>query len=86
MIHTIRLLQVALEILKYCTVTHKRPTWRELLDIKHGKFSYAEILNKADNLVNQINDASKRSCLPEEPDQHQTMHILVNMRTSLYNN
>lgn len=84
MMHTIRLLQVALEIMTQGTVTNKRPNRQELLDIKHGKFAYNEILDKADILVQQIEFASEYSSLPEAPDPDKVIQILIKMRDALY--
>ncbi|PIT47957.1 nucleotidyltransferase [Snodgrassella alvi] len=86
MMHTIRLLQVALEIISHGTVTNKRPNRQELLDIKHGKFSYTENLHKVDSLLSQITEASKTSSLPEEPATAEVMRTLINIRQTLYNN
>ncbi|PIT58489.1 hypothetical protein [Snodgrassella alvi] len=70
----------------HCTVTNKRPNRQELLDIKHGKFSYTEILHKVDSLVSQITAASKTSSLPEEPATTEVMRTLINIRQILYAN
>ena len=84
MMHTIRLLQVAYEIMSKGTITNKRANRNELLAIKNGQLSYAEIMHMAESLFIEIETASLTSTLPEQPDSDKVLRILVNMRKSLY--
>lgn len=85
MMHTVRLLQVAYEIMTQATLTNKRANRDELLAIKNGKLSYDEIMPIADALLTKIETASVTSLLPEKPDSAKALQILVTMRESLYN-
>ncbi|WP_392553294.1 nucleotidyltransferase domain-containing protein [Orbus wheelerorum] len=84
MMHTIRLLQVAHEIMTKGTLTNKRPNREALLAIKHGELSYAEIMLIAEKLVSEIESAQATSLLPDAPNRENAMATLVAMRTRLY--
>lgn len=84
MMHTIRLLQVAHEIMTQGTITNKRPNRDQLLGIKNGALTYEEIMQLADRLLDAIETASTQSSLPDEPNSATAIQILVNMRSALY--
>jgi predicted nucleotidyltransferase len=85
MMHTIRLLQVAEEILTSGTLHVKRPNREELLSIKYGDFSYDELVSMAHSLMHRIEVAYAISPLPEYPDKEKAEAILIQMRSVLYN-
>lgn len=82
--HTIRLLQVAEEILTTGQLRVKRPNREELLSIKAGNAEYEELLEQANGLIERIEAAYASSSLPESPDEKAIERILVEMRTELY--
>jgi hypothetical protein len=84
MMHTIRLLQVAEEILRDGTLTVKRPNREQLLDIKSGELDYDELLIMADQLMSSIDRYSKFSILQEKPNVKEVEKVLVKMREELY--
>ena len=84
MMHTIRLLQVAEEILTTGQLRLKRPNREELLSIKAGNAEYDDLLNQATGLLKRIEVASTSTPLPEKPDEKAIERILVEMRTELY--
>jgi uncharacterized protein len=84
MMHTIRLLQVAEEILTTGTLNVKRPNRLELLSIKTGQFQYDELLTMAHSLMDRIESAYDKSLLPELPDTQKIEAVLVQMREELY--
>jgi len=84
MMHTIRLLQVAEEILATGTLNVKRPNREELLSIKTGHFQYDELLTMANALMDSIEKAYVNSPLPTLPDKERIEGILVQMREELY--
>lgn len=86
MMHTIRLLQVAYEIMTQGTLTNKRPNRDELLRIKQGELQYDEIMQLAKALLIQIESASIQSSLPDRPNDVVAVQRLVEMRNYLYNN
>lgn len=84
MMHTIRLLQVAEEILTQGKLNVKRFNREELLQIKAGHYEYNELLKMADELMARIEDAYNHSYLPEVPDKEHIASVLVKMREELY--
>lgn len=84
MMHTIRLLQVAEEILTTGKLSIKRTNREELLAIKSGQFDYEELLKKAEALRLKIEDAYEKTTLPMLPDAPQLEKVLIAMRTALY--
>lgn len=84
MMHTIRLLQVAEEILDTGQLRVKRPNRNELLSIKAGEVGYDDLLNKANELISKIETSYLSCCLPETPDVKAIEQILVEMRMELY--
>ncbi|WP_025142290.1 DNA polymerase beta superfamily protein [Pedobacter jeongneungensis] len=86
MMHTIRLLQVALEIVRDGKLTVKRQNRDELLLIKRGELEYEEVLKMAENLMLQIEKETGKSKLQEKPDAKRIESLLVEMRAALYAN
>ncbi len=84
MMHTIRLLQVAEEIMRDGKLQVKRPNRTELLDIKSGNKDYDELLVKADQLMKSIESYCETSSLQESPDKDLIESVLVEMREELY--
>jgi hypothetical protein len=84
MMHTIRLLQVADEILTTGKLQVKRSNRDELLAIKTGQFEYEDLLKIADELIVRIEASYQQSHLPETPDAKKAEMVLVKMREELY--
>jgi uncharacterized protein len=84
LMHTIRLLQVALEILQEGRLNVHRQNREELLAIKEGKFTYDELIGKADDLMTEIEFAYVKSKLQDEPDRVKCESLLVTVREQLY--
>ena len=84
MMHTIRLLQVAEEILTTGQLRLKRPNREELLSIKAGNAEYDDLLHQSTELIQRIEAAYLSSPLPEMPDEKAIERILVEMRKELY--
>jgi uncharacterized protein len=84
MMHTIRLLQVAEEIISKGTLQVKRPNRDELLSIKTGEYQYNDLLTMADSLMERIEAAYENSPLPNVPNKEQLELVLVQMRVQLY--
>ena len=84
MMHTIRLLQVAEEILRDGQLNVRRPNREELLSIKAGNFQYEQLLEMADRLMAKIEAAYTASALQDAPDKGKVEAILIEMRNELY--
>ena len=84
MMHTVRLLQVAEEILTTGQLNVKRPNREELLYIKNGNAEYDDLLDKANALIERIEAIYESCLLPERPDEKAIERILIEMRMELY--
>lgn len=85
MMHTIRLLQMALKIFKNKKLIIEVDNKTELLEIKSGKYSYEEVVNMADNLIVEIEEYYKKATLITSPDLNKIENLLVELRLKLYN-
>lgn len=84
MMHTIRLLQTALDIAKTGQVIVKRPNRDELLAIKSGQSDYETLVEMADDLTLEIGQAFVKSGLNDEPNREKVLAQLVKIRQYLY--
>lgn len=85
MMHTIRLLKVAKELLETSVLNIKRIDDRaELLAIKNGEYSYEEIIERVDILQKDIEKLSHNNKLPATINQAKALQFLINLRTKLY--
>ena len=84
MMHTLRLLDMAAEILEYGTLQVRRPNREELLRVRAGAFSYAELLAQAEAKMSRIEIVYQQTRLPERPDLAQIERQLVEVRTGFY--
>ena len=84
MMHTIRLLQSAEQILSKGTLNIRVSNREELLTIKTGALEYDDLLQMADNLIVSIEKHNETSSLPESPDVEKAVEILVGIREELY--
>ena len=84
MMHTIRLLQQAKEILSKRELQIKRPNREELLRIKDGGYSYHELFVWSQKVFQEVDELCLQSLLPAAPDQVKLRQQLVDMRKQLY--
>lgn len=84
MMHTIRLLQTAEQILAKGTLNIKVPNREELLAIKAGEMEYDSLLKMADELIVSIEKHYQTSTLPERPDEGKAIENLIAIRKTLY--
>jgi predicted nucleotidyltransferase len=84
MMHTIRLLQSAEQILATGNLNIKVDNREELLAIKSGAMEYEALLQKAEVLIETIEQLHKNSTLPETPNVEKATQILISIRTALY--
>ncbi|MCK6157819.1 nucleotidyltransferase domain-containing protein [Moraxella osloensis] len=84
MMHTIRLLQTALDIAKTGKVIVKRLNRHELLAIKAGQSDYKTLVKMADELTIEISRAFRDSNLTDEPNRKKVLEQLVKIRQYLY--
>ena len=84
MMHTIRLLQSAEQILSTGKLNIRVENRAELLEIKSGNREYKDLLLLTDNLIASIEKNYETCTLPDFPNKQKTEAILVQMRTQLY--
>ncbi|WP_291727661.1 DNA polymerase beta superfamily protein [Bernardetia sp.] len=84
MMHTFRLLDMAIEILEQQKVIVKRPNREELLKIRSGFFTYEELIKKADQKIEQLEKAYQKSTLPETPNIENLENALIEIRKRMY--
>jgi len=84
LMHTFRLLDVAEDIAKLNTIQVKRPNRDELLKIRAGEFEYDELIKKAEDRINTINELFEKSSLPDEPDYRYAEELLKEIRKNFY--
>jgi len=84
MMHTIRLLQTAEQILSTGKLNIRVSNRDDLLDIKAGNKEYEDLLEMADNLIASIESHYLTSNLPDKPDQDMVLQSLIEIREQLY--
>jgi len=86
MMHTIRLLQSCEQIFKTNSLNIRVDNRDELLDIKAGNQSYESVMQKAESLIQSIENHYSISMLPNAPDLEKTTKALIQIRKKLYHN
>lgn len=84
MMHTFRLLEMAIEIAIEKRINVKRTNRNYLLDIKAGKFEYDDLVNKANQLQNEMEKAFANSDLMDKPDREKINDLTYTLRELLY--
>jgi predicted nucleotidyltransferase len=84
MMHTIRLLEVALRLFQTGRLEIVSDNRGELLSIKRGEWSYDDLLARAEQLIGETDAAAAVSDLPAEPDRPRIEKALVGIRDVLY--
>lgn len=86
MMHTFRLLYMALDIARYGEIRVWRENRNELLDIKQGHHSYEQLVQRSEHLLHEIEAAFNDSLLSPEVNQKAALETLITMRDVLYTN
>ena len=84
MMHTFRLLEMARDVAQYSEIRPRRPNREALLAIKQGRFTYDELVIRADELMAEVVDCFAASALPEQVNREAALAALVSLRTQLY--
>jgi len=84
MMHTFRLLKMALEILRDGKVNVRRNDREELLAIKRGEREYEDLLKESNQMITDIELANENSNLPETPDETLIEQLLFEIRNKWY--
>jgi uncharacterized protein len=80
MLHTRRLLDIAIEIAKTGTFSVKRPNTEYLLSIKRGEVPLDKIIEDAERDISELEDLFKNSNLPDDVDKNFVKDLLLQIR------
>lgn len=84
MMHTFRLLDMAIEIGKEKSINVKRPNREFLLDVKQGKYDYDVLLDMASKKQKEMDDVFETSDLPDKPDLNLINQLAFTIRDRFY--
>ena len=84
MMHTMRLLDMAAEILESGQVLVRRPNRDELLRIRRGEYAYDDLMAMAAEKLERIERLYQQSSLPETPDRALIERMVVAVREGFY--
>lgn len=84
MMHTFRLLAIAGEIVTERSVNVFRPDRDYLLSIKSGEYEYEDLLEMAEQKINEIEKLYENSDLQDCPDQNYIEQLLISIRNDVY--
>ena len=84
MMHTFRLLDMAIEIGRGQQINVRRPNRSFLLDIKSGKFQYETLLALAEAKQQEMKEAFEHATLPLKPDLEWINQLTFEIREELY--
>lgn len=85
MMHTIRLLDVAIDIAQGKGIVVRRPNREELLDIRRGKRTYDDLMAEADSKMKLIDELFENSDLPDVVDSDLINSLILKIRKQFYN-
>lgn len=81
LMHTLRLLDQALEIAEEGRITLPRPNAEWLKEVKSGAYEYDDLLKIADERHAAMEEAFERSSLPEKPSWEAANEVLIEVRS-----
>lgn len=84
MMHTFRLLEMAIEIGSKKEINVQRPNREFLLEIKAGEYEYQELLTMATEKQNEMEKAFEKSELQEKPNIKQINEMTFKIRDEFY--
>jgi hypothetical protein len=83
LLHTRRLLDMAIEIATEGTINVRRKNSDYLLDIRRGNYDLKKIIEEAKNDVKKLDELFEKSSLPENVDQKFINDILLEIRKNI---
>ncbi|WP_431214688.1 GrpB family protein [Puia sp. P3] len=84
MMHSIRLLNMAEEIARYKRVVVYREDREFLLRIRGGEFGYEELMDMVEGKMLKVEEAYRKSDLPDAPEIGPAEELLVRIREEFY--
>lgn len=82
--HLVRLMRMAEEILTTGQVIVRRPDAQELLDIRNGKFDYAQLIAWAEEQDAKLGELYQKSPLRTSPDKEAIDALLISLRQDFW--
>jgi hypothetical protein len=82
--HAMRLLQMAIEISRGEGINVRRQNREELLSIRRGEMEYDQMIEKIENLREQMENSFENSILPEKVDREFVNTLLLEIRKRKY--
>ncbi|MDQ8188740.1 DNA polymerase beta superfamily protein [Roseibacillus persicicus] len=80
LMHTLRLLDMAEEIATEGLLRVRRPNREWLMRVRAGEFSYEELVARAEEQVQRVEEAFAKSTLPARPDEAKVSEVLHEIR------
>ncbi len=83
--HVIRLYGEAKELMEHGRITLPRPNRDDLIEIRKGKYSLAEIRQLGEQLESEALAAQAKSTLPDEVDREAISRLLADAHLQFWN-
>jgi len=77
--HLIRLFKMCKEVLTTGQVNVRRPDAKELLEIRHGAWTYEQLVEFSDKQDAELDELVKTSTLPKQPDREKLDQLCVEL-------
>lgn len=84
MMHVFRLLNMAEEIARHKKVNVRRHEREWLLRVRTGEFMYDDLLKRAEEKIQVVDELFQNSDLPDQPDANSATDVLIQIRETLY--
>lgn len=82
--HGLRLLYECLELMKFGRITLPRPEKDLLIEVRSGKWTFERVLNHAQRLFKEVEDAVESSPLPDRVNRHAISQLLAQMQMEFW--
>ena len=83
LMHTLRLLEMAEEIAQEGIIRVRRPNREYLLQVRRGEFQYEELVARAEEKLERVEEAYEKCALPDQPDRLQANEIILEIRHAM---
>jgi len=84
--HALRAAYQIKELLIFKTITFPRPEAEFLTEVKTGKWKYVQVAHLLDSLIDEVEELTKESNLPDKPDTEFWNDFLMNTVTDIHRN
>jgi hypothetical protein len=84
LMHAFRLLYTVKDIAEKGELILVRPEREFLLKVRNHEFQYGELINKSEDLIQEVREAFKKTDLPENIDEEKVKSISAEIRAAVY--